>query len=65
MKNFSIARGFAGLQAFVPSYNRSGRTETNEIRADFAAAPVIMASITERPRILSKRLARQYRRASH
>lgn len=64
MKNFSIARGFAGLQAFVPSYNRAGRVEPNEIRADFPIAAMSDAG-AERPRILSKRLARQYRRASH
>ena len=61
MKNFSITRGFAGLQAFVPSYNRVGRSEINEIRADFPLAASKAAS-TERPRILAKRLARQVRR---
>lgn len=65
MKNFSIARGFAGLQAFIPSYNRTGRIETNEIRADFPITAASTAIGTERPRILSKRMARQSRRASH
>ena len=65
MKNFSMTRGFAGLQAFVPSYNRSGRPETNEIRADFPTPAPSLASNEERPRILSKRMARQVRRASH
>lgn len=64
MKNSTIARGLNGLQGFMPVFARSHARNHNEINATASIAASESIHITDRPHILTKRLARQNRRAN-
>lgn len=63
MKNISIMRGYAGLQAFLPSTSKNVQeiTPTNKVLVAGDASEII----ADRPRVLTQRNARNARRAAH
>ena len=63
MKNTSIMRGYAGLQAFLPSTSKNVQeiTPTNKVLVAGDASEII----ADRPRVLTQRNARNARRAAH
>ncbi|MEL6694045.1 MAG: hypothetical protein AAFQ12_13590 [Pseudomonadota bacterium] len=63
MKTNNIQRGFAGLQAFVPSVSRNVQeiTPQNGITVSVSEEDLVAS----KPRLLAQRTARHARRLSH
>ncbi|MEL7109313.1 MAG: hypothetical protein AAGL99_08595 [Pseudomonadota bacterium] len=63
MKNISIMRGYAGLQAFLPSTSKNVQeiAPTNKVLVAGDAKEIV----ADRPRVLTQRNARSARRAAH
>lgn len=63
MKNISIMRGYAGLQAFFPSTSKNVQeiVPTNKVLVAGDTSEIV----ADRPRVLTQRNARNARRAAH